>query len=99
MKEYVGTLSFDKLPSLMEFLHGLLTTHDERSLVIYTHCEVCTCVGVCVSVLVWGVCACVGVCVGCMCLCGVYVHVWVYVWVYVWGVCACVGCVHVWVCL
>ena len=44
VKEYVGTLSIDKLPSLMEFLRGLLTTQDERSLVIYTHCEVCACV-------------------------------------------------------
>ena len=55
VKEYVDTLSFDKLPSLMEFLHGLLTTPDNGHLVIYTHCEVCggsdnMCLCVCVPI-------------------------------------------------
>ena len=37
VKDYVE-LSFDKLPSIMEFLRGLLT--QEGPVIVYTHCEV-----------------------------------------------------------
>ena len=37
MKDYVE-LSFDQLPSIMEFLYGLLT--QEGPVIVYTHCEV-----------------------------------------------------------
>ncbi len=34
------TLSLDNLPDLMEYLHSALTHVGNRSLIIYTHCEV-----------------------------------------------------------
>ena len=37
VKDYVE-LSFDQLPSIMEFLYGLLT--QEGPVIVYTHCEV-----------------------------------------------------------
>ena len=37
MKDYVE-MSFDQLPSIMEFLRGLLT--QEGPVIVYTHCEV-----------------------------------------------------------
>ena len=37
VKDYVE-LSFDQLPSIMEFLRGLLT--QEGPVIVYTHCEV-----------------------------------------------------------
>ena len=37
MKEYVE-LSFDRLPSIMDFLHGLVT--QGGPVVVYSHCEV-----------------------------------------------------------
>ena len=37
VKDYVE-LSFDQLPSIMEFLRGLIT--QEGPVIVYTHCEV-----------------------------------------------------------
>ena len=37
VKDYVE-MSFDQLPSIMEFLRGLLT--QEGPVIVYTHCEV-----------------------------------------------------------
>ena len=89
VKEYVDTLSFDKLPSLMEFLHGLLITSDKGPLVIYTHCEVCGIQSVCMCACVYVPCVCM--CVPCVCAC-VYVPC-----VYV-CMCVCALCVRVYLC-
>ena len=39
MKSYIED-SFDKIPDLMVFIRELLTGVENKSVVIYTHCEV-----------------------------------------------------------